>query len=228
MPNTVNIVGNAAVISSLAPYATVTQFLQRHDRRTVAQWLSDTDTTNPPLDPNTFTQVGSPANLLLLELLGEASGMFESAVMVGGKYNLVDLQLAVSRSVQITDNASPTNPIITETTVYQPGNTARFIAGIVSDLTMYLCWDRRPNRDTPIPPKTQLAFEWLEKLRDGERIFALQEQADAGRIDSFVESPPDVVHRNGTVVQAQNVFGVRANRMLPMQNGGGSNNPNTF
>jgi hypothetical protein len=189
-------------ISGLTPYCTVQQFLLRHDNRTIAQWVSDIGI--PAVIPD-LTTTGTQANNVLLELLGSASGLLESAVMMGNKYSVGDLQAVAT----------------------QAGNSAKFLASIVADVALYELWDRRPNRDTPIPPKTELAFTWLQKLQDGERIFALQEQADAGRIDHFVEMASDVQARWGTVVQARNFFGTRANQ-LPPQGGGFPNGTNNF
>jgi hypothetical protein len=208
----------AIPISSSTPYCTVAQFFARHDWRTIANWVSDTGIAESEGFLKGTDSNGFPTHPVLVELFGEASGIFEAAVMMGDRYNLTDLQIATTRSVQITDNKDPANPTLTFNTILQPGNTGKFIAALVADVVMYLVWDRRPNRnaDIKVPAKCELAFVWLEKIRDGQRIFALQEQADAGIVDSFVETSSDVGTRNGTVVQARDYFGRRANQITAL------------
>lgn len=68
--------------SSVLPYCSIAQFIQRYDTRTLAQLLSDTG-----IDLESVT-----ADTTLLELLMEASGKLEAAAVVGERYLLEDLE----------------------------------------------------------------------------------------------------------------------------------------
>jgi hypothetical protein len=122
----------------------------------------------------------SPA---LAELLGEASGMVEAACFVSNRYTAADLAALA-------------------------GPSREFLVGLTAGLTLWLLWDRRPRKLEEEPPlRARVALEQLQFLRDGQRIFGLQEHADAGLVDSKTQSPEDAARRGGVVFRARRFFG---------------------
>lgn len=130
--------------------------------------------------------LASDANLAAILL--DASGMVEAACLVSGRYTPTDL-------------ASLT------------GASLRFLYRLVSDLTLGMLVQRRPDRKYPIPPQYELAMKWLDRLESGERIFGFQEQMDAGVVDHTVETADIVNDRQMTTTHAQRFFSTRTNRM---------------
>lgn len=174
-------------VSGAAAYCTVAQFLQSYDVRTVGQLLSDTNVAYTVTDIN---NIGSTANLTLLALLQKASGMLESACLLGNRYAPADLSGLT-------------------------GNSAQFLAGLVADLAMWLLWNRRPDRKTPIPAQASVALDWLESLRTGDRIFGTQEAMNAGEPEDVQEKVSDVQNRYGAVVIGRRFWGNRGNMLTP-------------
>lgn len=126
----------------------------------------------------------------LIDALGQASGDLEAACMAGGRYTLADLQALT-------------------------GNSRRILANVVVGLTLEQVFDRRPDRKPPGLGlrKVEKAHTRLESLRKGEWIFALKEQADAGRQSHRRETSYDVESRNLSTFIARRFFGRRGNRI---------------
>jgi phage gp36-like protein len=162
-------------VSNASSYASGADFLQRYDARTIAQLVRDDSTQE------TIGSLPNDANLLTA--LQDASGMVESAVLVGNKYIPTDLTTLT-------------------------GNSANFLKRLVCDLVIR----RRPYIDRPVPPQYEEALAWLERLRDGERVFGLQEVMNAG--NSFTEFliESDIETQNFATFQAERFFGIRSNR----------------
>lgn len=169
-------------IGDTDPYATPQDVIAQCDVRTLGDFLSD---TGDRLTPDEVADSD-----LLWSLLAQASGEVESALMVGGKYTLADLQALT-------------------------GNSRQLLVNIVVGLALENVFDRRPDRQQPQVHgrKVERARERLQQLRQGERIFALQEQADAGRPDHEVETPAVVEARNLNTFIGRRFFGRRSNRI---------------
>ncbi len=166
-------------LSSLTPYASPQDLLERYDVRTVGELASDTGI------PLTAQQMKTSARILAAIL--DASGALESACIVGNRYTPHDLQSLT-------------------------GASANFCKMLVCDLAMGRLVMARPTKDET-PQFYTMALQWLERLRLGERIFGLQETADAGaRIteDPFLES--DLARLNLATYQCQRLFGIRGGR----------------
>jgi hypothetical protein len=172
---------------SLTPYCTPTRMLQAYDVRTLGDLLQDGDQRMTPLDVQ-----NSP---ILYVLLQEASGWFESAIIVGSKYSVQAVQQVMAEN----------------------GNGASFISGLIAGIAMWMCFDRRPEKASKyeLPAKAQLAMEMLDRLRLGERILPLQENANAGLPSSMVLTPAIVWNQNLATTQAFRYFGQRDNQRFP-------------
>lgn len=91
-------------VSSLSPYCSNAQFLDRYDVRTIAELIQDTDES---LDVAQVT-----ASARLEKLLMEASGQLEAAALLGGKYTPADLNALTGNMGQwiagiVADLAAP-------------------------------------------------------------------------------------------------------------------------
>lgn len=129
--------------------------------------------TGDVIDP-----VSLASDTTLTALLQQASGMVEAACFEGRRYDSDDL-----------------------TTL--DGNSQALLRGLVADLGMWLLWNRRPDRGSVIPPQVTSSMEMLEQLRQGKRIFSLQEQATAGSQMQILDSRPDT----GLVKRLNRIFG---------------------
>ncbi len=175
-------------LSGATPYCTAQQFVDRFDWRTAADLLSDSGTRL------TLQQV--LASTVLLELLQEASGLVESACMVGNRYAPADL-------------AGLT------------GNSQQLLIGLTAGVAAFHLFSRRPDRKLDVPPRAQWAMEMLAKLEEGTAVFGILEVAEAGVVDHLVEQPSDVEARNMVTRIAGRFFGRRSNDMRPPAGTGG-------
>lgn len=188
--------------SATSSYCTNAQFVQFYDVRTIGDWISDDGTR---VTPAILTDITTAPGTLLAALLQKASGMIEAACLIGGRYSasdLANLTSAADRTLGLTSN------------------TELLLQGLVADLAVWIMWSRRPNRDAQMPLQSQLALGTLEELRNGTRIFGTQEAINAGLPEDPVETPPDVIHRNGATYQMNRYFGVRGNLRIPPNTGG--------
>lgn len=132
-------------------------------------------------------------NLVLADLLREASGMVEMACLRGERYSPADL-------------AGLT------------GNAAESLAGLVAGITLWLLWERRPTRlaTMQLPLRAQMAMDQLAHLEAGDRIFGILEVASAG-VASQPEfmTPNDLEYRNFTSVISKRYFGSRSQFHVP-------------
>jgi hypothetical protein len=178
--------------SGLTPYCTPARFLQAYDVRTIADLLSD--------DGQRLTPANVASSPILAVLLAEASGWFESVCFTADRYSEADIYGVIN----------------------QAGNGASMIAGLVAGITMWMCFDRRPDKASKyeLPAKAQLAMEMLDRLRKGERILPIAENGAAGLPASFVLSPSMVFQQNLSTTQARRYFGQRDNQVSPPSFGG--------
>lgn len=129
------------------------------------------------------------ASGILESVLADASGAVESACLVGEKYNPTSLSALT-------------------------GNSAALLKRIVADLAYGMLRMRRGHKeDTPMPGY-EMALEWLNRLRLGERIFGLQENMDAGKPDNVPVTESVLERLRLSTFQASRYFGVRANRNM--------------
>lgn len=170
----------ATSFTNASSYCPASAFLERCDQRSVARWCSDTNTA--------IESASLAANTKLLAALQSASGMVESACLVGHRYSPTDL-------AGLTGNA--------QAHLYQ----------IVTWIAEFLLWSRRPVLGEGEPPfQYKIAYEELERLRRGESIFGIQEAADAGHLAVEREDASTVEDRGMVTYQAERLFGRRANR----------------
>lgn len=174
------------IISSTATYCTAARFTNRIDWRSVADFLSDDGVRLP-------TKTAVEANAILAQLLKAASGEVESVAMVGGRYTADDLR-AIADAVTAT-------------------NATELLADIVAGIAFWKVLRRRPDPNRPVPEATKEAREWLEKLASGATIFGTQEAADAGVVDSVMETRSDIENtRKPLTFIASRFFGERTDR----------------
>lgn len=126
----------------------------------------------------------------MLTALADASGDIESACFVSAKYSADDLNALTTQSLSL-------------------------LKRICSDIACGYLASRRPDLNNPYETRYLQALEKLEQLRNGQRIFSLLEHAEAGLIDSEVETPIDVEARNMTTLISRRYFGRRSNEYYP-------------
>lgn len=127
-------------------------------------------------------------NAKLLQALKDASGDLESACLVAGKYTPTDLAALT-------------------------GVAAEFRDRIISDLAAQYLRDRRFYEGERQPSERySRAQEKLQLLRNGERIFGLQEVMDAGHPTTGFRTEATIERTNLASYQANRFFGVRADR----------------
>jgi hypothetical protein len=177
------------IATGSSPYCSVTQFLNRVDVRAVCELLSD-DTI--PVDPSTLS-----SNAILLDLLSGASGRVESAATVAEAYAIIPTAIPPRNDLALIANGG--------------GNGAALLADIVAGLAWWRLLSRRPN-DLEAPPLYKDALEYLDQLRNGERIFGILENATAGELSDYVESSWDVESRLLPTYEAEPLFSRRNNR----------------
>lgn len=168
-------------LTSALGYCTIAEFLNFADLRTVGDLVSDTDERETSLTNND----------VLLAAIQRASGMVESAAVIGNRYLPSDLAALT-------------------------GSAQQLLIGLVADLVIGILYKRRPNKGDP-PGSYKEALDMLQQLREGERIFPTQESADAGLPEHQIETPIDVENRNGLSVVAHRYFGRRV-RQYPQRN----------
>lgn len=175
--------------SGTTPYAQPSDMLNRYDARSLGKLLSDTGAE--------MDQGDIPTSTVLTALLQQASGLIESACVVGMRYNINP-----QASPPINDLAALT------------GNSQQLLIGLVCDLTYWYLWNRRPHRErkSELPAQVEMAFDWLDRLRNGEAIFGLLENIQASVVSDVYETPQTIAQRNGVVFQAERYFGIRADR----------------
>lgn len=162
------------------PYLTVARFFAYRDWHQVADMLRDGDEPRPTKLCLLDSTSDEGSQLLMLGLA--ACGELESACFIGNRYSTADL-------------AGLT------------GSGKGRMEKLVADLWFWACVQRRqPGTGDPsrVPGALQ-ALQELDRLRDGERIFGLQESGDAG-LPSTVT--PDINQRPYEVTHlADRLFG---------------------
>jgi len=116
--------------------------------------------------------------------LKRASGMVEAACLVGEKYTPDDLAALTGASKEL-------------------------LVGIVVELAFWIVSGRR-SKDVQAPPMTAWALDHLQMLRDGSRIFGLQESAEAGLPQTSFVTQDQIDTLNLTTNLARRFYGRRA------------------
>ncbi len=127
-------------------------------------------------------------DLYIAQWLLSASGQVEAACLVGGKYTPTDLNSLT-------------------------GASQAFLWKLVADLAFYFGTQRRK----PSAPTTEAyvaAMENLERLRLGERIFGLQEQANAGLPNTTTRTAAALQASGLASQQAAGYFGTRGSTLV--------------
>ena len=121
-------------------YATGLEFIQRYDERTLGDLVSDTGTR---------VTVNLDTNAVLLQHLEDASGKIESALLVGNKYQVEDLEGL-------------------------PDNSAAYLKRLTCDVAFSLLRQRR-GYDIEQYVGVKESLETLNRLQLGERVFNIDE-----------------------------------------------------
>ncbi len=170
------------VISGATPFCTLQQMIDRHDWNTVADLLTDKQGVEPNATITKLTKTEVLASTVLTAFLMEYSGLFESAILKGGRNTVADLA-ALSGT-----------------------NAGEMVAGMISNMVMWRLYNRRPDRKAEMPTSCEVAIKWLDELNEGHIILGFQETADAGRLSN------NYVHVSPTVHAARSYFGSNAER----------------
>lgn len=137
------------------PYATPADLMARFDMNDIGQLCSD--------DKRAVSAIDLPGNYICLTALNDASGEVDGALMVGNRYNALDL-------ATLTDNS-----------------TFKLIR-VCCDIAMAYLINRRPGWNPEKSKAIREAAEMhLERLRKGENTFNIQASMDAG--EPVVDGP---------------------------------------
>jgi hypothetical protein len=175
------------VNSNSAPLIPAVQFLNRCDWRTVGQLLSDSD---DPIDFITLTTAGTPENALLVQHLLGATGELEAACTKGERYQPTDLA----------------NLVASQTA------SASYLFDVLTWLTLPRIYRRRPDLLERLETEILRGADVLERLETGEYVFGFVESQVAGVLSFQSETPRQVYRRDGLEVQADRLYGRRADR----------------
>jgi len=114
--------------------------------------------------------------------------MVESACFVANKYSVADLQALTGQSLVL-------------------------LQGLVADLAWWKLKQRRggsSGTQVEISQGDTLAWKMLDDLREGKRLFGLQDQMNAGNPEVYFTNIGDLQLLNLTTLQAGRFFGQRA------------------
>lgn len=173
----------------MAAYATVSDLITRRDKRTIGELIQDSDEVLS--DSEILT---SP---ILTELLEDASGQVEAAMLCGKRYLPSELALLT-------------------------GNSLNFLKKIVCVIAMADLFERRPGYH--IEQATQyanLAKAYLEDLRTGKNLFNMSDNSPANAAIVDTDGPTVVDYDNLNLLpeQMRRHFPNRYER-LPLNRGG--------
>lgn len=156
-------------------FATPAEFLERYDARIFGDVVRDND------------EQATPAELLtdpnLQAALNDASGLIESACLVGERYTPTDLEALT-------------------------GNSLYHLKRICCDVAMALLLQRRPSSDPDKDTeRLEIAEKHLDKLRDGERVFYRGDNVDqAGVPDTTGPTTVDLENLNSIRRRVRNYY----------------------
>lgn len=122
----------------------------------------------------------------MLVALSDAAGAIEAAVFTAGRMTPAELQTLT-------------------------GNSASLLVWLNAWLAIANLFMARPSFGPP-PAMASQAQQILAKLEKGEWTFGLDQNATAGQFNEYVDSAADINALDLPTVQAQNLFGIRANR----------------
>lgn len=153
-------------------YATPYDLIKRYDVRVLGDLINDSG-----------NRVSSQSILIdknIVAVLDDASGMIDSSALVGGRYQINDLQTLSS-----IDQA--------------------MIIRLCCDLCFILLVQRR-GLDVKSLPQYDHSMDMLQRLRTGERIFKVQGNIDKGLVTSEFVSTLTVSNRNYSTNEAMRYF----------------------
>lgn len=116
--------------------------------------------------------------------LKAAAGLIESYAMRGARYSAADLAALTGVGLMLLKKLN-------------------------ADIAHWMFWARR-HPDKPMTPSSQLAWDILTRLGNGELVFGLQEQIDAGLPDHDYLGHADFDRRGEITDQARRYMGIRA------------------
>lgn len=164
--------------SATASYCTGAQCIKFYDVRQIGDLLTDDDTR---------VAAGSvAAHPNLTAELNAASGEVESAVLVGGRYSVADLQ-----ALQSANSVG-----------------GEYLAKMVAVIAVWNLMERR-NPDVMMPDRVRRVYESLEKLRTGENIFGFIENIAAGVTETVKLYQDQQDEMRSPVKEAARMFGNR-------------------
>jgi phage gp36-like protein len=148
----------------VAAYASISDLITRRDKRLIGELMGDMNDT--PTDAELL------ASDVLSELLVDASGQVESAMLSGKRYLPADLESLT-------------------------GNSLGFLKKIVCTIAMADLYERRPGYHMEqAKAYTELAQAYLKALRNGENLFNLDDHINAANPDTTAPTVVDYTNLN--------------------------------
>lgn len=177
--------------SSATAYASASDMLEFFDLRTIADLINDQgNRTGGSPDPTPSTVM---ANTKLLKALKAGAGWIEAACLRSQRYSAIDLHAL-------------------------DGVSREMLNQLNCQLAMAFLFQRRPDKG-PLPQFATMAFQMLEAIANGERIFSFEEHEAAGNPNEQVMSEQDWDHLALVPIVAQRFYGKTADLLNP--NGAG-------
>ena len=173
-------------VSSLTPYISVQEFVDRCDRNSIAQYATDAPDPRPSPLPQALY-----AHPRVVAAVEDACGQLEAACLKSKAYTAADLRALT-------------------------GMSRSWMKRIVANLAMMNLVQARPGPDPPDTVKLAYedARKALEALMMGQRIFALDGVVDAGLTQTEPVSPAAAVQAGMISRLWRPWYGDRAGRNL--------------
>lgn len=162
-------------------YLTPSQFVARYDSRRVCQLISDSGT---PASVSDLTTNGTAANLVLMQLILEASSLIDAACSVGKRYSRSDLEALID-----TETATLASGSATQDEKNASIKKVALLHRLCADLTWGNLIARRGFAAEAIreqAPMYEGALNMLEQLYQGARVFDLDVNQQAGVPDNTI------------------------------------------
>lgn len=207
-------------LSSTVPYATVADLKKHRHWKQIADWVT-WDATTGRVDEEDLDDADTDAGATVLEHLMAASGLVESACLRGERYdvfNLIDSEeyttdeLAAFVEILIAIGLLPEGSV--KLTTEQKAKTLvgasrALLKRIVCGLALGTL-SRFKSRTATQLPEEGAAYEMLDALADGKRIFSITEAGTAG-LPGYVEmaGAGSDEEEDRISVQASRMFGSR-------------------
>lgn len=198
-------------LSSTVPYAAVADLKKHRHWKQIADWVT-WDATTGRVSEEDLDDADTDAGATVLEHLLAASGLVESACLRGERYdvfNLIDWENIETEDEETFETFLGRAVTDTEKATGLQGSSRSLLKRIVCGLALGTL-SRFKSRTTTQLPEEGAAYEMLDALADGKRIFSITEAGAAGKPDYVEMAAAGTDEEEDRIsVQASRMFGSR-------------------